>query len=376
MFDLLNLLQISVMSPEWVQIVRGRDPYLFMTSWDLTTMLFFVAAAVFFAVSVSELKPQWGGTRTREIYLLLLAPLILSIISFITVDILHVSSFVQVQFYRSLVVWKVILTILFTYAAFRHVQRQPGDYLYNFFLIGLIASVVVDELLVLIFLPFFTLLWLERLLLAKRKNIAPKWDLPSWLQAALFLGIFFMTGIAACITRPFLWPLLTTTILITFIAVAITARPRHTLLLNTSAAATMVLLYASNGVGSPFSLYPAAALDDDFNHTCEWIKGNTQVTDIFVVEPFALVGEEVKLLCERNLFYSGKDGAQVLFDEQYAREWYRRRRALKDDAPSAAAAVDNILKENVDYILSERYLPEIAARQVFHNARYFIYDVR
>jgi hypothetical protein len=375
MFDLVHLLNTQVMSPAWLAVVRARDPYIFMTEWELTPFLFFAVTAVFFAVFLWEQRPSFGPKRTRELYFLLAAPLILSVISFLTVDVLGVSSFIQLQLYRSLVVWKIILTLTFAYYAFTYAQRPSRDYLYSFFLLGLAAAIVVEELLVLLWLPGFTLLWLERRLQRPPAATRPAWDIPKWLHALLLLGTFFVASGVALSTRSFLIPLFITTTLIAIVAVIYVARSPRSLRLAASCGLVVALLYASNPPVNAFSLYPAVWQQPDFVAACDWIRQHTSPAAMFVSEPFAPLGEEVKFFCERNLFYSGKDGAQVLFSEAYALEWYRRRQLFDNILPDAAV-VENALKENVDYIISNRPLADLSDHEVFGNTTYRIYQLK
>lgn len=370
MFGPIELLTPEVMASAWVDIVRSRNSYLFLTEWGLTHHLFWLEALVFWLVARHDFLTTWSAEKRRVVYLLVLIPLALTALSFITVDFFELSTFVQVQLLRSQVMLKITLVILFAYYAWRTALREPKPSLFNVFLLGIVAALLVKELIVLIMLPFFTLLWWER-----QQAGATKADLmPVALHHGIFIGAFAASAYIATLSRPFLGPLLITTLLITGLLMALVywhqAHPRRAVFLGI----IIALVYVSNPTLGPGGIKPPLAYDTQFIAACAWIQHHTPPQAIFVAEPFSGVGEDVKLLCQRNLYYSGKDGAQVLFDEQYAYEWQRRKDLLVKQ-PSEAATAAALLMEDIDYVISIKPIDQLSRFEVFSNTSYFIYQL-
>ena len=113
-----------------------------------------------------------------------------------------------------------------------------------------------------------------------------------------------------------------------------------------------------------------------FLEVCEWIKANTEKTSLFLTEPFSSRGGEVRVMCNRGLFATRKDGGQVVFDREYALEWNRRYDIIKqlkaDYSPEFLSEIS--FKYGVDYLLSDE--PLNLAQKVFDNDGHYVYKLR
>ncbi|MFH0910213.1 MAG: DUF6798 domain-containing protein [Planctomycetota bacterium] len=91
---------------------------------------------------------------------------------------------------------------------------------------------------------------------------------------------------------------------------------------------------------------------------CAWAGESTPPNALFAFEG-GDTGKYFRIFARRSLWYSAKDGAQVVFSRDFALEWRRRRhlKRLLEQVPGDAKFVNTIRHEGIDYYLSPRKLP-------------------
>lgn len=90
--QLSGLKFFALIDPFWESIIKYRDPYVFIASWDWRHYrpLFLIISVGFFAVGRLELGGLFeNSVKRKHLYLLLLISLLLFVVSFITVDVVN-----------------------------------------------------------------------------------------------------------------------------------------------------------------------------------------------------------------------------------------------------------------------------------------------
>jgi hypothetical protein len=67
------------------------------------------------------------------------------------------------------------------------------------------------------------------------------------------------------------------------------------------------------------------------------------------------IASDIRMFCRKGIYYSRKDGAQVVFNRSYAIEWKRREDFSKnffENPENSIKNVKNIAKENISFIKS------------------------
>ena len=370
----------TIIDPSWENILRYRVYYLFITEWEYRSYLFLIASACFFVIGRLELKEIFENTKKKQyIYLLIFIPLSLLILSFIAVDIFSLHFFSILQLCRSLVIWKIFSTLLFSYYAYIHVKTNKNDVFYNLSLIGIIVSFFFEERFVFLFLPALLSL------LAKRKRnsseLIKKGFIKDQFSVVLILGIYYTaSSILILIFRTGLLIDLFSILTISIISTLGFALIPTSIILNIrfrNKSKLLVLLALSSCIAlfiPKFSIFPKLYYTPDMLEACDWIKNNTDLQDVFITEPFSKFSCQIRCECHRNVFVSQKDGSQSMYDRNYAFEW-KKRWDLVNKLAYNHSYISEIAKEyDIDYVVSE-YLLNVSYPLAFNNSRYFIYEI-
>lgn len=367
---------LTLIDSAWEGIIRARARYIFITDWYPTAFLYLITNACFFAVSRLELKEIFeNATKKKHLYLLILIPLFLFALSFISVDILKMHFFAQLQIHRGLLLWKIFITLLFSYFAYKHIVANRQDILYNFSLFGIVVALALKEFFVFIFFPIFLFLWIKRKYnlfgLAKIKIFNNKY-FPLAIFGAEAVGLSL-----ACLLKNNLNMLfyLIAIIFFSWIAALMVSWKVKFVFRNGLIFAFFVLLVIVTILFVPkFSIEPQYFKNRPLIEACDWIKNNTNEQDVFITEPFSRNSGPLRLVGQRNVFVCNKDGAQAVFKRDYALEWKKRMDLVDglNENPGLVSGISN--QYRVNYIFSDSGL-DIAYPLVFSNLKYFIYSV-
>ena len=124
----------------------------------------------------------------------------------------------------------------------------------------------------------------------------------------------------------------------------------------------------------PLSVERKVLQDESFSEMCEWIKGNTMKSEMFLTEPFSTPSSDIRLLCFRNIYFSQiSDGAVVIFKRDLSFEWKRRFDISKELFINPNITI--MKQESINYVLSENNLILLNEYIVFQNERYYIYKI-
>lgn len=371
---------LGLLDPLWESIIRFRDPYVFISSWTFLSIPFHISTLVLLVISWIELRDLFAHEIKRKLYLLVSIPISLTILSFLLVDILKLHMFAQLQMTRSLLILKLLVIIFFSFYGVNHIIKYPKDYLYNFSITGLLFSFMIKEAVSLIFLPLLIFVYLKR----KFSSLSKCFHFINnklLNYGILFFGIiFFVAGLLILITSTDDGVIFKKILIYIPIIMGISILELPISSMNLSRITNKKIIYASVGIIfvsllflPGFSIVPSFFNDSQFSQACKWIKENTGKDDIFLTEPFSKISTEIRIGCDRKVFFSYEDGPKCVFDKKYALEWYKRFKLIKlIEKNNIDNAIPLIKKERIDYIISTKSL-NISAFLLFNNSKYYVY---
>ncbi len=369
----------------WKNIIKFRDPYVFLSSWRMFDFIHFFSAGVLFWVVSAELRDLLVGERKKYFYMLLAIPIVLSLIFLVATEFFNV--FAGFQLYRSLILLKIVLPLLFSFYAYKKIRKGRPGYFMHFLLIWIVISMIVKEIILFIALPVFFLFWIKEtisendyrnkyinklrcfLAFLNKKILAAIFSTFSFIFLTLLLhnyfgfdGLLFVAGISV---------ILTFSLAKVKMAICFLNKMRYPMIL---ACLLMLLIVITSLI--TMSIKPSISSGNSFLDMCNWITNNTDKQSVFLTEPFSASSPEIRLFCKRAVYYTYKDGAQVVFDRDYAIEWYRRYNIIESikNTPEAVFALIN--KESANFIISEAPIESLKKKEVFKNSNYYIYSIK
>ncbi len=371
---------LGLLDPLWEFIIRFRDPYVFISSWTFLSIPFHILTLVLLVISWIELRDSFTHEIKRKLYLLVSIPFSLTILSFLLVDILKLHMFAQLQMTRSLFILKLVVVIFFSFYGVNHIIKYPKDYLYNFSIVGLLFSFMIKEATSLIFLPLLIIVYLKRKFSGSIKCF--KFINNKLLNYSMFFFgiIVFIAGLLILIASTEDAVILKKVLIYIPIIIGMSILGLLISSMNLSRITSKKIIYVSVGVIfisllflPQFSIAPSFFNDSQFLQACKWIEKNTEKDDVFLTEPFSKISTEIRIGCDRNVFFSYKDGPKSIFNRKYALEWYKRfklTRLIEKNNPDNV--IQLIKKERIDYIISTKSL-NITAPILFSNFQYYVY---
>lgn len=112
----------GVIDSEWEGVIRDRDGYVFLSSWDWYVWPYLLVSFVSLLFLLYNLEGKdWN------VWLLFFIPLFLFCASFVLVDFLKLSFFASLLLPRALVLWLVLLPILFVHYAGLFFKRRFSE---------------------------------------------------------------------------------------------------------------------------------------------------------------------------------------------------------------------------------------------------------
>lgn len=387
--DSSGLKIFTFIDPAWEEIINERHYGIFISNWVPISFLFLIVSACFFMVSRRELKEVFeDATKRRYCLMLFFIPLFLTVLSFITVDIFKLHFFAQLQMARSLFLWKIFNTLLFSRFAYEYIKRHPKDLLYNFSLVGTVSPLAFPlyyvirvnytEPLILFFLPIFLVLWIGRkhnLLVTDQPLIIRKFYI-SFL--VLIICLVSLSSIFSKEQGLVFSDLVLAILLVSSIIPALVSWKRDYIFGNKSPYVFCILLAASATTFFPgLNIYPFYLKHSPLAQASAWIEKNTDEDDIFMTRPFTLQGPTLRLTSRRNVFTTYKDG-QLVFNRDFAFEWKKRIEIVKNlyHESDKGPVIARISEEyGVGYIISEEKL-DLGYPPEYKNTEFFIYKIK
>ena len=373
---------LEVIDAAWREVILRRDSYYFLTTWYYANSApIYIAASIFFFLLVKkELVSIFADMQRRKfLYLCFFVPLGLALFSVFLADFSGSAFITQLSLGRSLIMWKILFNGLFVYYVIRYIASNPKDVFYNFLLWGVVVSFIVNEKVAPVFLPALMFAWTARTIDLSKFAMALSF-LRKWVATA---SVFVVT-VLVVIYFAFLHDnegffdafKLVLPLAFSGAFLGMNAGVRNLVGRWSFSFVLAVLLLGAVMSPARFSIQPAGASDPVFLEVCEWIKANTEKTSLFLTEPFSSRGGEVRVMCNRGLFATRKDGGQVVFDREYALEWNRRYDIIKQlKADYSTEFLSEIsFKYGVDYLLSDE--PLNLAQKVFDNDGHYVYKLR
>ncbi len=364
----------QVLDAEWLKVVLRRDPYYFLSTWYYpnSAPLYGFMSIYFFVLLVKEYGKIYLGERRKYLFLCFFIPVGLALLSFVLSDFFKILFFIQASFGRSFLLWKLVLNMLFTFYAYEHIKKNPRDWLYNFLLCAIIASFILTEKMLMVFVPAQGWMWIAR---AYARG-AWAWMQQKWVAilvlaltapVALYFAVLHETG--------GLFEYMAHIIVLAIAGALCMVFARNFIRQYASVEMLIFMLLFGTAIGLPWVNYrPGALSDPKFVEMCEWAKQNTDKNALFFVEPFTSVGGEFRLLCERSVFATRKDGGQVIFNREYAMEWNRRYDLIKELDGNQGALLPAINQYGIDYVVADNDRALMGMGQkVFDNGRFIIY---
>ena len=363
-----NLSLFGIISPAWEEVIRFRNPS-FILDWSYTSFIYLIISLVLFTVIYYKKEEIFKSDREKKynILMLILIPFALFILSFITVDLAKLQLFQQFQLARSLIISKMLITILFAYFAYNKIKENPKNFILNFILTGIIIATLIKEIMLIIFIPALLLILIEeKYNLSKKISFIKKkqFTVASIIIPSLGLLLaLFILGLTDRII--YLMIAIALTILITSLLYKNKMRINYKHIIV--AIIILIIIFIPK-----FTIFPKYYQDKEFMEACSWIKENTNKSDTFIAQPFSNMSGSIRTECFRPLFASGKDGGQSAFNEEYALEW-KKRFNLINELSNNKNLIYNISKEyNIKYIISDSDI-SLDYKISFNNTKYFIY---
>lgn len=153
----------STIDTEFEKILRFGVPYIFITNWNVYTLLWFIPTLIFFFVAAkSKINTSIDSKKRREIIFLLGWPVFLTFFSLVSVDIFKMHFISMLQLSRSLIIWKIMSSLFFLFYVYEKLTNRPRDLAFNFILIAMTISLLVKEAVIFVFLPFFIYFFIKR----------------------------------------------------------------------------------------------------------------------------------------------------------------------------------------------------------------------
>jgi hypothetical protein len=382
---------LSVIDPLWESIIKYRDPYIFISSWKkIGYFSFIIDLAILAFFGKSLIKNIDKKYTSLVIILFFFIPLIMTFSHFILSDIFKISFFAQAQLHRSLIFIKMsVFLVLINIFMETEKLIKNGDEMNS----GLILLPAYMTGKIEIFLPVLIFFLSEKfgLWIFNKKNIIKLIFLAlsiiqflivvfvlqkSQLESSiiLFLAITslslwfvnkkiknkkILTALAALFSIP---PLLAVNNIVNikfFLAIAMIIN----LLIILSAINDLIkkhclfpsLIILSFVAISPyFKLYPKNFNNQDLYKICGILK-NDNTKGLVMIDNKIPIASDIRMFCRKGIYYSRKDGAQVVFNRSYAIEWKRREDFSKnffENPENSIKNVKNIAKENISFIIS------------------------
>lgn len=311
-FPLMNISQIMgngnplIIDSKWLEILRNRSYYLFITSWEFEK----IAKTLVDGIMLGFLFYLWKKDDRKDIrkdFLALFGIALLFLgLSFLLVDILHIALFTSVQFARFLALWKILLPLMILVRIFSFGKQDGNVVPRQIFLWGFLVSFVLDNLV----LGFIFLLLVVGLEFWKKAPLGEKWQ--KKIMAVFDSSKIFLAKLSSKNQK-----------------------------INLS---WMIFIGGLAFVGwlffIPKEIYPSEFGSKRIEEACSWLKENTSSEDIVLTEPFSNEASLIRIECLRPVYVTEKDGAQVVFNREYALEWRRR----KDIANEIKSSSEDILK--------------------------------
>ena len=362
----------SFIDSAWENIIRYRTPQVYIASWGIMSLIHLVADLILIVIILIELNKKFFKLEAKKyFYLLLIIPFFLFFLSFIGADIFKLHLITQLQLARSLLFWKILIIIIFSYYVYNYLKKNPKDFLYNLSLIGLIFSFFI-KMKFFVFFPMFFFLWLK-----KRYNLFGLVKYKIFNSNFFPYVIFFICtlGVYSVYTNKINVIILVAIILFALIINFIIWKKSLLSIYNFLFIILFFLLVSFANGNYRFSIYPSYYSDKDLMESLVWIKKNTDKQDVFIDKPINKYGAQLRTVCQRNVFVTKKDGAQVVFNRDYALEW-KKRMELSEKYNKDISYIKEILKDyRIDYIFSDKEL-KIDIPLVFQNEKYYIYNIK
>lgn len=366
---------LIVMDKMWLEIVKDRNPSVFILAWpkEYTSALIYLSvSALIFLIAKIELQEILINERKKIFFnLFFWVPPFLFFLSFIFVDLLKLSFFAQFQLARALLIWKIFTPILILLIANKLLRIKSNNIFSVFFLLGMLVSFVFKESLIFIFFPTFFVFWLNY----HYTNI-------KFLSFKALRSVLVMVFISLIVILLWWWKQhayldnifnLLMTLLIACVLTLFYFFNYPILILKKIFLGTVIFIFIFK-IWS-FNMQPVCQRNSADIGLQKWIETNTTKDSLFLTEPFTSQEESSILrLCPlRSVFFSRKDGAQVVYNRDYALEWQKRRELINDLGQHPEELKDFSKQYQINYILSRKKI-SVDLPFVFGNDKYFVYS--
>jgi hypothetical protein len=374
----------EVISPEWKQLAMFTNGRAFFAFWNTEGYLSLVLWILLGGIPLLYLRRLIPDQSKRmAIILLFVTPLIMLAVAIIgEITLFH--GIVKFHFQRGLLLLIIMSAIMLGFHTL-HNANKSRETLENGFLFSIILWFLYKENFVflreafLIFVPPLAILYYGRLLPVLKTNRTIR---------NTFAIMIFLIGYSLIVWRTTIHQDIKSLIIFHFILFGgfvlsllfakSSIRPQNIVQFTIVLALPFFALTSLAGSRS-FTIYPYFSYNAEYVEACDWVQQNTGPESVFIVEPFAFVGEEpneFRLACFRPIFTTLKDGGIAPYGKEEAFEWqikYDLAYKLKDDLD----ILETIKRDHkVDFLFSEKNLSTLNRPLVFENDQYFIYDIR
>lgn len=356
-----------VIDDVWNSVIMFRWQSFFISDWGFRLFFVLFTSILVFLIGLSEYK---DNKKKPILYVLFFFPLLVSLLSIYAADILKLHFVAQLQVYRSLFFIKIFGAILFFRMGYLHVKTKPQDFLYNFFILGVVVSYFMNEDFIYPFFYAFLFLWVKRRYNVWFTKILPflRQDATSVVFFIIILPIFILyaKNVESFSIGFFFLVLIVAVLLasITYLKKVFPFRFFHIFFIFVF----LILIFIPS-----FSIYSVYYKDSELIESCNWIKENTTKDSVFITFPQKL-SRPLRLMCHRNIFVSGREGSSSLFNRAFALEW-KKRMDLHYEVYSNFSLLKSLTKDyKINHIFSSEQINS-SYTLVFDNKVYYIYKI-
>ncbi len=338
------------LNPAWEAIVRPRSPTTWVSHWRPGGYIHLAASFLMLAIGWPRRDAPCRAYGWK-LLLFVVIGLAGAFVTLVGLDLLGYMFFAWMQPARYLIGLKFISRIALAYWIYRELKAREQPFLMEWAMVMTLAAFAIEERMIWIGFPIVALRW------ALKDRFTFPMMLVLLLCSVLGAGLKFRDH--SQLLMPFL---------IIFLGSWCYLRwGRDTLTLRHAAALLCCAMFAR----LPWFHYkPWFYERPDLIRLCEWIQKNTSKVDLFLVDPFSSLHVPVRLMAQRNVFVSEKEGSEGLLSESFAYEWQKRMRAASQRPTSSFTR-----HERINYVIMSARTSDIG-RGVYADDNWYIYKIQ
>ncbi len=342
----------------WRAIVSLVSPYVFISDWSKVALIGVLVSITTVGILLYGLWDEIDAANKAFLVACLFAPLLLFTVSIIGADVLHVHAIAAAQFHRSLFFFHLCSALLLLLVLSNKVCAEKR-YCHATVLATWFVS-LLDTRLAVVMLP---LLGYHFLPCSRNTFLLVRKDL-----VGIVLAMSTIVGGALVVALFPSWR--TVGVLVIGIVVGCWSYLQSRMRIGSVIAGLTVMVLCTMHIINlpPLHIYPRAYGDQ---HTavslCTWLHEQTSIV-LALDDSTTGYGAWLRSVCRIPVYYSYADGAQSIFNRQYALEWYSRKKKIEHCARGSVP-----LDGERIFILTRHYV-EVGKPATFSEGGLYVYE--